>query len=130
MFNFFYRLNNKFKSKNYSNRYYRCYYTITDKNKLYTFLNDVNNFILDVRTHQEYKIMHVKNAINIPIDILENNIDKIINDKDSKILIYCMSGNKTKKALEILNKMGYINIYIYLNGGIIPFKELNLLTNK
>lgn len=129
MFNFLYRLNNKFKKKNYLSRYCRCYYPITDKNDLLRFLNNMSNFVLDVRTYQEYKIMHVRNAINIPIDILEKNIEKVIDDKNAKILVYCMSGNKAKRAIEILNKLGYNNIYVYLTGGIMPFKELNLLVN-
>lgn len=63
--------------------------------------------IIDVRTKEEYEEGHIKNAINIPYDV----IDKEINiDKDKVIFVYCKSGNRSSKAYNTLKNLGY-NVY-------------------
>ena len=68
---------------------------------------DGNYIIVDVRTKEEYETSHIKDAINIPYD----EIDETINlDKSKKILVYCQSGNRSKKAFVSLTNIGY-NVY-------------------
>ena len=74
------------------------------------------DYILDVRTKEEYDEGHLPNVI------LYESLDKSIVIKDipnfnSKILIYCRSGNRSKKAGNIMKKYGYTNIYIVIDGG-------------
>lgn len=74
------------------------------------------DYILDVRTKEEYDEGHLPNVI------LYESLDKNIVIKDipnfnSKILIYCRSGNRSKKAGNIMKKYGYTNIYIVIDGG-------------
>lgn len=59
--------------------------------------------IVDVRTKEE----HIKNAINIPYDVIDKEID--IN-KDKIIFVYCKSGNRSSKAYNTLKNLGY-NVY-------------------
>jgi predicted sulfurtransferase len=42
--------------------------------------------IFDVRTPQEYQEGHIGNAINIPVQILGQQLDKLNNFKDKKYL--------------------------------------------
>lgn len=72
--------------------------------------------ILDVRSEEEYNSGHIENSILIPIDKLEEEAENILNDKNKKILVYCRSGNRSKKASNILLEKGYTNVYDF--GGI------------
>lgn len=72
--------------------------------------------ILDVRTQTEFDEKHIPGAILIPHDEIEERADKELTDKDQLILVYCRSGNRSKKASEVLEKLGYT--YIREFGGI------------
>lgn len=60
--------------------------------------------IIDVRTNEEYQKEHIKEAINIPYDMLEDNINI---SKEKWILVYCQSGGRSKIAYDTLEKLGY-----------------------
>ena len=66
--------------------------------------------IIDVRSVAEYKFGHLDNAINIDLDNLNSDSLKDIS-KDSKIVLYCQTGRRSKEASEILLNMGYKNVY-------------------
>jgi rhodanese-related sulfurtransferase len=79
--------------------------------------------VLDVRTIDEYNEGHIENSVLLPLDNIEE-ADKILSNKDTTILVYCRSGNRSKTASEKLIDMGYKNIYDF--GGINTWKyELN-----
>lgn len=63
--------------------------------------------IIDVRTAQEFKSGHIKDALNIPYEVIGSKIEAITKDKDSEIVLYCRSGRRSGIALETLKKMGY-----------------------
>lgn len=71
--------------------------------------------ILDVRTDIEWNEGHYPNAIHIQIDSVEKKFTKTYPNKDTKVLIYCKSGMRAGKAYQILNSLGYTNVY-FLNG--------------
>lgn len=74
-------------------------------------LNNENVILLDVRSHQEYEEGHLPNAINVPTYELYEKIENIIKDKNSIIICYCTIGVRSKKAVKMLKKLGYLNIY-------------------
>ncbi len=69
--------------------------------------------ILDVRTANEFAGGHAKNAINISVDSLSNNLSKIKN-KQRAIITCCASGTRSGIAKRILLAKGYTQVY---NGG-------------
>lgn len=75
--------------------------------------------ILDVRTQEEYLQSHIPGAILIPHDEIEARAEAELPDKDMLILIYCRSGNRSKKAAQILLDLGYTNILEF--GGIMDW---------
>ena len=77
------------------------------KSLVYSFNDKDNLVIINVRTNEEYKEGHIKNSINIPVD----NIEKINYRKDTKIVLYCRSGNRSNQAALKLKSLGYENIY-------------------
>ena len=68
--------------------------------------------IIDVRTQEEYNERHLDNAINIPY---ESIVDKLKEDssinKDTPIIVYCRSGNRSSQAYNSLKNDGYNHIY-------------------
>lgn len=73
--------------------------------------------LLDVRSKQEYDEYHLEGAICIPTYELVTSISKLVINKEQAIIVYCQSGARSKKAENILSKMGYKNVY-EIKGGI------------
>jgi NADPH-dependent 2,4-dienoyl-CoA reductase/sulfur reductase-like enzyme/rhodanese-related sulfurtransferase len=74
--------------------------------------------VLDVRTKREYSQGHIETAINIPIDELRENIDKL--DKKSAIVAYCGTSYRSYLAYRVLANKGFENIW-NLNGSYLSW---------
>lgn len=72
--------------------------------------------ILDVRTTSEFAEKHIPGAINIPNETIGSEQIPELPDKDQLILVYCRSGNRSKRASEKLVALGYTNVVEF--GGI------------
>ena len=84
-------------------------------------MDDGGVIILDVREKEEYDAGHIKGAVLLPVgSITADTAAKVIDNKDSVVLVYCRSGNRSKKASATLAKLGYTNIYEF--GGITSWK--------
>ena len=84
-------------------------------------MDNGNVIILDVREKSEYDSGHIKGAVLLPVgNINAETAAKIIDNKESIVLVYCRSGNRSKKASATLAKLGYKNIYEF--GGINSWK--------
>lgn len=70
-----------------------------------------NVVLLDVRSSQEFNEGHLINAINIPLYELENRVENRIKDKNTIIIAYCSAGIRSKKAIKILKKLKYRNVF-------------------
>lgn len=73
--------------------------------------------ILDVREPYEFNSGHIRGAINIPWTQVDSLIDNVIPNKNTPILLHCLSGTRSQKALTYLLNHGYKNIY-YMSCGI------------
>jgi rhodanese-related sulfurtransferase len=69
--------------------------------------------ILDVRTPNEFAGGHIKGAINIPVDQLRSNLNKLKN-KEQVIITCCASGMRSSSARSTLQQAGYTQVH---NGG-------------
>ena len=73
--------------------------------------------ILDVREQDEYDSGHIPGAVLLPVGTIdETTAAEVIPEKDSTVLVYCRSGNRSKTASSALADLGYTNIYEF--GGI------------
>ena len=73
--------------------------------------------ILDVREQNEYDSGHITGAVLLPVGTIdEDTAAEVIPGKDSTVLVYCRSGNRSKTASSTLAELGYTNIYEF--GGI------------
>lgn len=78
-----------------------------------------NIIILDVREKEEFESGHIKNAINIPLNDIEDVTDEILNP-ECDILVYCRSGVRSISAARILDELGYQNVLDF--GGILTWE--------
>ena len=73
--------------------------------------------VLDVREQEEYDSGHIPGAVLLPVNaIAEDSAAAVIPEKDSVVLVYCRSGNRSKTASKELAELGYTQVYEF--GGI------------
>lgn len=89
-------------------------YTLIDTNRAIELIENNSAIIIDVREEKEYMDGHIKDAINIPLDI----INTISIEKDKNIIVYCATGIRSNEAAKNLASLGYTNVYD-LDGGLI-----------
>jgi NADPH-dependent 2,4-dienoyl-CoA reductase/sulfur reductase-like enzyme/peroxiredoxin family protein/rhodanese-related sulfurtransferase/TusA-related sulfurtransferase len=74
-------------------------------------------FLLDVRNPEEFELGSIDSAINIPLDKLRQNIDKL--PKGRPIAVFCGVGLRAHVACRILTQTGY-EAY-NLSGGLATY---------
>jgi rhodanese-related sulfurtransferase len=86
---------------------------------------NANFVILDIRTPQEYQNGHLKGAIMI--DYYSKSFVEEIGrlDKEKSYLVYCRSGNRSARSLDLLKKLQFKKIY-HLASGIIGWNSAGL----
>jgi phage shock protein E len=84
-----------------------------------------DNVLIDVRSPQEYDAGHIKNAKNIPVDKIAEDIKYFVPDKEKTIVVYCRSGKRAAAAEKILKDLGYKNV---INAG--GYEALKALEDK
>ena len=83
---------------------------------------------LDVRSAEEFKEEHLKNAQNIVYDeYFSEKIQEL--DKSKPVIVYCKSGGRSEKSAQILKDSGFMKVY-ELKGGISEWKFKNFKTEK
>ena len=66
--------------------------------------------LLDVRTPEEYAAGYIPGAINLPVETIGEQPVEALPNKEQTILVYCRSGNRSKKAAGKLVQQGYTAI--------------------
>ena len=98
-------------------------------NKLKEIIDKDNpiDILIDVRTLEEVNDSKIPNSINI--DYYHNSFEKSLDslDKNFNYFIYCRSGNRSMKTVNILKLKGFENAF-NLQGGIIAWKEEGFIT--
>lgn len=88
-------------------------YQTIDTNKALELI-DNGALIIDVRTVEEFNREHIPNAVNVPLD----NIENIKYDKNTTLIVYCQTGIRSKEAVQKLSNLGYSSLY-NLDGGLL-----------
>lgn len=66
--------------------------------------------VLDVRTKMEYNLGHYPEALHIPTGVLNEQVETLIPDKNTRILIYCNTGQRARYATDLLKAKGYKSV--------------------
>jgi rhodanese-related sulfurtransferase len=79
---------------------------------------DIN--ILDVRKKSEHDSEHIVNAVNAPLDYINENMAMV--DKNKTYYVHCTAGYRSMAFASILKARGYNNL-IDVDGGFKAIKE-------
>lgn len=69
------------------------------------YVGDTTYIIIDLRNKNEYDTRHIRGAINITLENLEDSI--YLFPKNIKIVVYCARGGRSITAARILSKNGF-----------------------
>ena len=84
--------------------------------------------LLDVRTAEEFEgkanpdFGSLKNAINVPVQELENKLAALAPYKQKEILVYCSHSHRSPRASYILTQNGFTNV-VNMSGGMSVLKD-------
>ena len=86
---------------------------------------DANFVILDIRTPGEYQSGHLKDATMIDYysNAFVNDIGRL--DREKTYLVYCRSGNRSARSLDLFKKLQFQRVY-HLATGIISWNAAGL----
>lgn len=93
----------------------------------YRLVKNGECFLLDVRTEMEYNTVRIKGSVNIPLDRLQTDIVAMVANRIECIIVYCATGARVRRALQILWSLGYTNVCIWEGAGINTFAFADLI---
>lgn len=72
--------------------------------------------LLDVREESEFSAGHLPGAKHLGKGIIERDIESVVPDPSTELVLYCGGGFRSALAADSLQKMGYTNV-ISMDGG-------------
>lgn len=81
-----------------------CSHKSGEDNSYQSIMQKEDYIIIDVRTKEEYDEQHIKGAINIPYNEINENSDI---PKDKVVFVYCKSGARSSVAYNTLKSLNY-----------------------
>lgn len=85
----------------------------------------MDRVIIDVREPLEYKMGHVKGAINLPPSQITAGAAKLEDvPKDTELILYCVSGSRSNASMHYLKQLGFKNIINGINKAHVEAKYL------
>ncbi len=85
----------------------------------------MKKMIIDVREPYEYQQGHVEGALNIPPAELLAGAKKLEGvNKDTELILYCISGSRSNVSIQILKGMGYTHLINGINADQVRKKYL------
>ncbi|MDD2209148.1 MAG: CoA-disulfide reductase [Bacilli bacterium] len=88
---------------------------VVNQNELETFMKN-KGILIDARTPLEFSLGHIEGAINIPFSGIRQNLDKLPQEKDAPLLVYCNVGQTAYLLIKVLVNHGYTNVSNLLGG--------------
>ena len=78
--------------------------------------------LIDVREDNEWQAGHAAGAVHLGKGIIERDIEEKVSDKTTEIILYCGGGYRSALAADVLQRMGYANVFS-MAGGWRAWKE-------
>ena len=87
-------------------------------------LKDSKVLIVDIREPYEYEAMHIQDSLNVPRGILETaceydfeeTVPELVAAREQDVVLVCRSGNRSIFAAEVMQQMGYRQVYSLKTG--------------
>jgi rhodanese-related sulfurtransferase len=78
--------------------------------------------LIDVREDNEWESAHAADAEHLGKGIIERDIEALVPDKATELILYCGGGYRSALAADVLQQMGYTNVWS-MAGGWKAWKE-------
>ena len=72
--------------------------------------------LIDVREDNEFGAAHAAGAKHMGRGIIERDVVQTFPDKDTELILYCGGGFRSALAADMLQKMGYTNVWSMAGG--------------
>lgn len=72
--------------------------------------------LIDVREDNEWDAAHASGATHMGRGIIERDIVQTFPEKDTEIILYCGGGFRSALSADMLQKMGYTNVWSMAGG--------------
>lgn len=72
--------------------------------------------LMDVREDREWEKGHAEEAIHLGKGVLERDLEKLVPDPKTEILMYCGGGYRSILTAETAMRMGYKNVFSIKEG--------------
>ena len=84
--------------------------------------NGEDFFLLDVRTKSEWDGGHIDGSIQLSVSAVQAQIENIIPDKHTPVVIYCATGSRSLIAATFMQMMGYTDV-TNMEGGYMEYRS-------
>jgi molybdopterin/thiamine biosynthesis adenylyltransferase/rhodanese-related sulfurtransferase len=81
--------------------------------------------LIDVREQHEWDEAHLAEATHVPQGELLERIDELVPDTSQLVLLYCRTDNRSSRAADALQSLGYENVGV-IERGIVGWTEEGL----
>lgn len=85
--------------------------------------------VIDVREESEFAQGHIPGAIHLSKGVIERDIETIVPERDTVMVLYCGGGFRSALAADSVQKMGYEQV-ISMDGGWREWKNCGFATDK
>ena len=75
-----------------------------------------NARLIDVREDNEWQAGHAAGAEHLGKGIIERDIEEKVADKSTELILYCGGGYRSALAADVLQQMGYTNVFSMAGG--------------
>ncbi|MGZ5436219.1 MAG: rhodanese-like domain-containing protein [Pyrinomonadaceae bacterium] len=75
-----------------------------------------SGLLIDVREDHEWDAAHAAGAIHLGKGIIERDIEAAAPDKSTELVLYCGGGYRSALAADVLQDMGYRNVWSMAGG--------------
>jgi rhodanese-related sulfurtransferase len=72
--------------------------------------------LIDVREDKEWEQGHAAQAVHLGKGVLERDIEKMVPDPATEIIMYCGGGYRSVLTADVAKKMGYKNVCSLMGG--------------
>ena len=72
--------------------------------------------LLDVREDNEWQAGHAAKAEHLGKGIIERDIEQMVPGKSTELILYCGGGYRSALAADVLQQMGYTNVFSMAGG--------------
>ncbi|STX51105.1 rhodanese domain protein [Legionella busanensis] len=73
-------------------------------------------YLIDIREDHEWPIGHIPSAVHLSKGIIERDIEKLVPNADTPIVVYCSGGFRCALVAKTLQEMGYAEVYSLAQG--------------